>query len=70
MGTEPFGAVMNDRAVEWNGHEWVSSAWEALTELAEQGGNDELAQRFTAAQEEEAVHLLNVKRWLAAAQGR
>ena len=24
-------AVMNDRAVEWNGHEWVSSTWEALT---------------------------------------
>lgn len=47
-----------------------NAAWEALAELASQGGDDELAQRFLAAQREEALHLDNVKRWLAAAQGR
>lgn len=47
-----------------------NAAWEALAELAAQGGDDELAQRFLAAQSEEAVHLANIKTWLAAAQGR
>lgn len=47
-----------------------NAAWEALAELASQGGDDALAQRFLAAQQEEVLHLANVKAWLAAAQGR
>ena len=47
-----------------------NAAWEALAQLAQQGGDDELARRFLAAQEEEVLHLEHVKRWLAAAQGR
>lgn len=47
-----------------------NAAWEALGELAAQSGEDELVQRFAQAQQEEAVHLQNVKRWLAAAQQR
>jgi hypothetical protein len=47
-----------------------NAAWEVLVDLATQGGDTELAQRFVAAQEEEAVHLHDVKRWLAAWQSR
>ncbi len=47
-----------------------NAAWEALTELASQNGDDELAGLFEAAASEEVVHLENVKRWLAMAQKR
>lgn len=47
-----------------------NDAWEALTELATENGEEELAERFSAALAEEAVHLENVRAWIAAAQGR
>jgi hypothetical protein len=47
-----------------------NAAWETLAELASKSGEADLAVRFVEAQEEEAVHLSNVKRWLAAAQDR
>lgn len=47
-----------------------NAAWEALAELARQGGDVDLAERFLMAQQAEEVHLQNVKRWLAAAQDR
>jgi hypothetical protein len=45
-----------------------NAAWETLSDLAVRNGDDELAERFAAAQREEALHLENVKRWLTAAQ--
>jgi rubrerythrin len=47
-----------------------NAAWEVLASLASQNGEDDLAERFEAAQEEEAMHLQNVRSWLAAAQDR
>jgi rubrerythrin len=47
-----------------------NAAWEALAELAMQNGEDDLAARFEAARSQEAVHLENVKSWIAAAQKR
>jgi rubrerythrin len=47
-----------------------NDGWEALTTLAEQAGQRELATRFQRAHAEEVGHLLNVRRWLAIAQGR
>jgi rubrerythrin len=45
-----------------------NSAWEVLSELAAQNGEDELAAQFEAARREEAVHLDSVKNWIAMAQ--
>lgn len=45
-----------------------NAGWEMLTELASKSGEAELATRFVAAQEEEAIHLESLRRWLAAAQ--
>ncbi|HEY8946186.1 MAG TPA: ferritin-like domain-containing protein [Polyangiaceae bacterium] len=47
-----------------------NEGWQALTELASQTGETELAARFEAAKEEEDEHLENVRSWLAAAQNR
>lgn len=47
-----------------------NAGWEVLVDLATQGGDAELAKSFVLAQEEEAVHLEDVKRWLAAWQSR
>lgn len=47
-----------------------NAAWEALSELALQNGEDDLAAQFEAARKEEVIHLENVKMWLAAAQNR
>jgi rubrerythrin len=47
-----------------------NAAWEVLAELAMQNGEGQLAELFGNAQREEAVHLDNVKSWLAVAQRR
>jgi rubrerythrin len=47
-----------------------NAAWEVLSELAEQNGEDELAAAFESARAQEAVHLDNVQSWLAMAQKR
>jgi rubrerythrin len=47
-----------------------NAAWEVLSALASQHGEDDLASRFEAAREEEVVHLENVKTWLALIQER
>lgn len=47
-----------------------NAAWEVLSELATQNGEDELATQFEAARREELVHLENVKSWIAMAQKR
>lgn len=47
-----------------------NAAWEALTDLASQNGDDDLASLFEAATSEEGVHLENVKSWIAMAQKR
>jgi rubrerythrin len=47
-----------------------NAGWEALTELASQNGDDDLAALFEAAASEEAVHLENVRSWLAMTQRR
>jgi len=47
-----------------------NDCWRALVELAEQAGNEELANRFTDALLEEDKHLTLVRTWVAAAQGR
>lgn len=47
-----------------------NDAWVALSELARQNGEKELAASFQAAEEEEVLHLQSVRRWLAAAQNR
>jgi hypothetical protein len=45
-----------------------NAAWEMLTELAIQSDQKDLGKLFEAAQEEEVVHLEDVRNWLAAAQ--
>ena len=47
-----------------------NDAWEALTELAENAGEDKLAATFEQALTEEHEHLVLLRRWVAAAQGR
>lgn len=47
-----------------------NAAWEVLSELATQSGEDDLAAQFEVARAEEVVHLENVKGWLAVAQQR
>lgn len=47
-----------------------NDGWEALTTMAEQAGQRDLATRFQRALAEEQGHLVNVRRWLAIAQGR
>lgn len=47
-----------------------NAAWEALSEMATENGEDELAAAFEAARSQEAVHLENVNSWIAAAQKR
>lgn len=45
------------------------ACWEALVELAQQAGEDDLGQQFEQAQATEQEHLLKVQTWLAAGQG-
>ena len=47
-----------------------NACWEALVELAQQAGEDELVPQFESACATEQEHLTNVRTWLAAAQGR
>lgn len=47
-----------------------NAAWEVLSELATQNGEDALASQFEVARSEEEVHLENVKTWLAMARQR
>jgi hypothetical protein len=46
------------------------SSWEVLTQLANDVGEEELAQQFEEAQETEEEHLALVRNWLAIGQGR
>jgi len=46
-----------------------NESWDALTALADQSGQRELATRFKAALVQETMHLLHVRRWLANSQG-
>jgi rubrerythrin len=47
-----------------------NACWEALVELAQQAGEDELVPQFESACATEQEHLTKVRTWLAAAQGR
>jgi hypothetical protein len=47
-----------------------NDCWEALSELTQNAGEEELADQFMAAAATEAEHLEKVRNWLAAAQGR
>ncbi len=47
-----------------------NECWEALSELAEKSGEEELARLFERALTEEAEHLELVRSWIAAAQAR
>lgn len=47
-----------------------NDCWLALTELAKEAGQKELAAEFTGALETEAEHLGKIRSWIAAAQGR
>jgi len=47
-----------------------NDCWEALSELAQQAGEEEKAQRFGLAFATEQEHLGKVRSWLAAGQGR
>lgn len=47
-----------------------NDAWETLTELARIAGENDLAKKFEIAAAEEAVHLENVRLWLAKAEAR
>jgi hypothetical protein len=47
-----------------------NECWSALEMLARQGGHDELADQCRQAIEHEREHLQNVRRWIAAGQGR
>jgi rubrerythrin len=45
-----------------------NAAWETLSELAAQNGENELARQFEAARREEVEHLERVKSWIVMAQ--
>jgi hypothetical protein len=47
-----------------------NECWDALVEMAQTQGEDELVSSFTRAREEEDEHLLRVRAWVAAAQDR
>jgi len=47
-----------------------NDSWEGLIELARHAGQDGLAERFIGALRDEVEHLENVRRWLAAGEGR
>jgi len=47
-----------------------NECWDALVELAQQADEVELVEQFQKANANEAEHLLNVRKWLAAAQDR
>jgi len=47
-----------------------NDCWEALSELAQQAGENELAERFLLAYATEQEHLEKVRLWLAAGHGR
>jgi hypothetical protein len=47
-----------------------NDCWEALTQLAELAGEEELVEKFTEALEDERTHLAQVRLWIAAGQGR
>lgn len=47
-----------------------NACWEALVELAQGAGQDELARQFAGARATEEEHLLKVRSWVAAGQGR
>ena len=47
-----------------------NDSWEALVALARGGGNEELAVRFEEMLANERDHLIKVRGWLAAAEGR
>jgi hypothetical protein len=47
-----------------------NECWSALSMLARQGGRDELADQCRQAIQHEREHLQNVRRWIAAGQGR
>ncbi|MGD9762806.1 MAG: ferritin-like domain-containing protein [Candidatus Binatia bacterium] len=47
-----------------------NDCWDALIELAQQAGEEDLVQRFTRASESEREHLTQVRTWVAAGQGR
>jgi rubrerythrin len=47
-----------------------NACWEALIELAQGAGEDDLVQRFQEALRNEQDHLAKVQTWLAAGQGR
>jgi hypothetical protein len=47
-----------------------NACWEALVELAQQAGEDDLEQQFAQAHTTEQEHLRKVQAWLAAGQGR
>jgi rubrerythrin len=47
-----------------------NDCWEALSELAQQGGHADLARMMLVARTEEAQHLQSVRMWIAAAQNR
>jgi rubrerythrin len=44
-----------------------NTAWEELIEIAQGAGQEELAETFATAQEQEAEHLANVQQWYRAA---
>ena len=47
-----------------------NACWETLVELAQQAGENDLAQQFAQARANEQDHLDKVRTWLAAGQGR
>jgi len=47
-----------------------NDAWAALTELADHAGEEQLAAAFEQAMTQEQAHLVLLRRWIAAAQGR
>lgn len=47
-----------------------NDCWESLVELARGAGQDRLVETFERALQAERDHLLNVREWIAAAQGR
>ncbi len=47
-----------------------NDSWEGLIELARHAGHDDLAGSFIGALRDEVEHLENVRRWLAAGEGR